>query len=148
MVKLETIIGLASEPRLAEALHDLEHRNAVEYLTLSQADTQRHRLRALTDRGTECAIAIPRTQHLVNGAVLLLEHTRAIVVRMREVDWLELEAADIDGALELGYFAGNMHWKVEFEGTHLRIALQGPRESYLDRLSHLLQTRRIQVVGQ
>lgn len=147
MVKLDTIIGLASEPRIAEALHDLEHRNAVEYLTLSPADTQRHRLRALTDRGTECAIAIARTQHLANGAVLLLERDRAIVVRMREVEWLELEADTVDSALELGYFAGNMHWKVEFEGRRLRIALQGPRESYLERMSHLLQGGHIRVAG-
>lgn len=147
MVKLENIIGLASEPRIAEALHDLEHRNAVEYLTLGAADTQRHRLRALTDRGTECAIAIARTQHLVHGAVLLLEHDRAIVVRMREVDWLELEADTVDRALELGYFAGNMHWKVEFQGARLRIALQGPRASYLERMAHLLRAGHIRVIG-
>lgn len=145
-IKLERIIGLASDPRIAEALHDLEHRNAVEYLTLSAADTQRHRLRALSDRGTECAIAIPRTQHLANGAVLLLDHDRAIVVRMREVEWLELETDSVDSALELGYFAGNMHWKVEFAGARLRIALQGPRASYLERMSHLLQSGHVRVI--
>lgn len=146
MVKLEHIIGLASEPRIAEALHELEHRNAVDYLTLSPADTQRHRLRVLSDRGTECAIAIPRTQHLANGAVLLLESDRAIVVRMREVEWLALQADTVDRALELGYFAGNMHWKVEFEGARLRIALQGPRASYLERMAHLLQGGQIRVI--
>lgn len=146
MVKLEHIIGLASEPRIAQALHELEHRNAVDYLTLSPTDTQRHRLRVLSDRGTECAIAIPRTQQLANGAVLLLESDRAIVVRMREVEWLALEADSVDRALELGYFAGNMHWKVEFEGARLRIALQGPRESYLERMAHLLQGGQIRVI--
>ena len=65
MLKLEAILGLATEPDIAEALHHLEHHGQVEYLTLSEADTQRHRLRVLTDRGTECAIALPRHQHLV-----------------------------------------------------------------------------------
>jgi urease accessory protein len=147
MVKVERIIGLASEPNLAEALHELEHRNAVEYLAVNEADTQRHRLRAMTDRGTECAIAIPRTQHLTNGAVLLLEDNRAIVVRMHQAEWLELEARDIGSALELGYFAGNMHWKVEFDGVRLRIAVQGPRDGYLERLAHLLNSRDILVTG-
>ncbi|HZR03836.1 MAG TPA: urease accessory protein UreE [Burkholderiales bacterium] len=145
MIRIERIIGLASEPKLAEALHELEHRNAVEYLSLSQADTQRHRLRALTDRGTECAIALPRTQHLMEGAVLLLEAARGIVVRMHEVEWLEVEAKDVNAALELGYFAGNMHWKVEFHGTRLRIALAGPREDYLHRMTSLLHSNRVTV---
>jgi urease accessory protein len=143
MIKIDHIVGTAMEPAIAEALHELEHHNAVEYVTLNPADTQRHRLRVMTDRGTECAIAVPRTQRLENGSVLLLEPDRAIVVRMGEIHWLVLGAADAASALQLGYFAGNMHWKVEFEGELLRIALQGPVESYLERLSHLMQDGRI-----
>jgi urease accessory protein len=147
MLKLDHIVGFASEPQIAEALHELEHRNAVERLVLAAADTQRHRFRALTDRGTECAVALPRTQRLADGAVLLLEQSRAVVVRMHEARWLTLEPRDAAAALELGYFAGNMHWKVEFEGDLLRIVLQGPLESYLERLSHLMQGGRIVRVG-
>jgi len=143
VLKLEAILGLATEADIAEALHHLEHHGEVEYLTLSEADTQRHRLRALTDQGTECAIALPRHQHLSNGAVMLLEKDRAIVVRMQESQWLVLQPRDARAALELGYFAGNMHWKVEFEGERLRIAVQGPVESYLERLGHLLEDGRV-----
>lgn len=143
LLRLDHIVGLATEPQVAEALHHLEHHDRVEYLTLSEADTQRHRLRALTDRGTECAIALPRHQYLSNGAVLLLEEERAIVVRMLETQWLTLQPQDAAAALELGYFAGNMHWKVEFAGERLRIAVQGPVESYLERLEHLMQSERV-----
>ena len=143
MLKLESILGLAIEPLVADALHHLEHRGQVEYLTLSQADTQRHRLRAFTDRGTECAIALSRDQHLSNGAVLLLEKERAVVVRMQASQWLILQPRDAEAALELGYFAGNMHWKVEFDAERLRIAVQGPVESYCERLAHLLRDGRI-----
>jgi urease accessory protein len=143
MIKIDHIAGTSTEPAIAEALHDLEHRDAVEYVTLSPSDTQRHRLRVMTDRGTECAIAVPRTQRVENGTVLLLEAGRAIVVRMSEMQWLTLRPRDAAAALELGYFAGNMHWKVEFEGELLRIAVQGPVEHYLERLSHLMQDGRI-----
>ena len=143
MLRLENIVGLSTEPHMAEALHHLEHHGRVEYLTLTEADTQRHRLRAFTDKGTECAIAIPRTQRLTNGAVLLLEADRAVVVRMQETPWLTLVPRDTAAALELGYFAGNMHWKVEFDGTLLRIALQGPVDSYLERLSHFIADGRV-----
>jgi urease accessory protein len=36
-----------------------------------------------------------------------------------------------------------MHWKVEFDGARLRIALQGPAESYLERLSHFIADGRV-----
>jgi urease accessory protein len=147
MLKLEAVLGLATEVDIADALHHLEHHGRVEYLTVSEADTQRHRLRVLTDRGTECAIALPRHQHLSNGAVLLLEKDRAIVVRMQESQWLVLQPRDAQAALELGYFAGNMHWKVEFDGERLRIAVQGPVESYLERLAYLLQDGRVSRVA-
>jgi urease accessory protein len=143
MLRLENIVGLSTEPHIAEALHHLEHHDRVEHLTLTEADTQRHRLRAFTDKGTECAIALPRTQRLANGAVLLLEANRAVVVRMQEAQWLTLAPRDTAAALELGYFAGNMHWKVEFDGTLLRIALQGPVDSYLERLSHFIADGRV-----
>ena len=143
MLKIDHIVGLTTDTDVAEALHELEHRDAIEYLTLSPADTLRHRLRALTDRGTECAIALPRAQHLTHGAVLLLERERAVVVRMTQSEWLVLEPRDTAAALELGYCAGNMHWKVEFAGNRLRIAVQGPTESYLERVAHLMQPGRV-----
>ena len=143
MLKIDHIVGLMTDPAIAEALHLLDHHGAVEHLTLAEADMQRHRLRGLTDRGTECAIALPRTQHLTNGAVLLLEQTRAVVVRASESRWLILAPRDAAAALELGYFAGNMHWKVEFAGAHLRIAVQGPVEGYQERLAHLIAHGRV-----
>jgi urease accessory protein len=138
MLKLENIIGAATDAVIADRLHHIDHVGKVEYLTLSQEDTHRHRLRATTDAGTECAIVLDRASHLYNGAVLLLSGERAVVVRMRETEWLTLAPRDTAAALEVGYFAGNMHWAVRFEGAWLRIAVQGPLQSYLDRVEPFL----------
>ena len=143
MLLLDRIIGHASDPRIADALRHVGHHDGIEYLTLSELDTQRHRLRATTDRGTDCAIALARAERLANGAVLLLDHDRAVVIRMQETPWLTLIPRDAAAALELGYFAGNMHWKVEFEDARLRIALHGPLEGYLERLASMLGDGRV-----
>ena len=76
MLRLTGIVGHASDLDIADKLHDLGHHGQVESVVLSRADTQRHRLRVRTDRGTECAVALPRTEHLSQGAVLLLEDDR------------------------------------------------------------------------
>ncbi len=146
MLRLTGILGNAAEPALAERLHALGHDGRVETIALDAADTARKRLRVRTDRGTDCAVAIPRSQRLANGSVLLLEADRAVVVRMRETVWLGLAPRDVAAALELGYFCGNLHWRVRFDGSLIRVALDSPRETYLARLEgHLADGRALLV---
>lgn len=137
------IIGNSADPDISEALHRISHHGAIEYLTLDSADMKRHRLRAKTDLGTVCAIALPRDQQLSNGAVILLEPARAIVVRMAEQPALSVRPRDSSAALELGYLAGNMHWKVSFRGDVLAIAQEGAAEAYLARLAPLIESGRV-----
>ena len=147
MLKLESIVGAATDPSIADRLHHLGHHGRVEYLSLSPEDTLRHRMRASTDAGTECAVVLDRAQQLFNGAVLMLTDERAVVVRMRETEWLTLAPRDTASALELGYFAGNMHWVVRFEGAWLCIALQGPADRYLERLQPFITDGRARQIG-
>ena len=148
MLRLTRIIGNATEPAIAERLHALDHEGRVETITLDAADTARKRLRVATDKGTDCAVALARSERLANGAVLLLEEARAVVVRMRETAWLALEPRDMAAALELGYFCGNLHWRVRFEGARIRVALDGPRESYLARLAQHLEDGRARLADE
>ena len=66
--------------------------------------------------------------------MLLIDGERAIVVRAATERWLRLEPRSIGDALELGYHAGNLHWRVRFEGEILLVALEGPAEDYVARL--------------
>lgn len=147
MLKWTRVLGTATDPQISEHLHALAHRGAVEYVTLCRDDTARRRLHVHTDRGTEGAIILDRSDRLANGAVLQLEAERAVVVRLEETPWLALQPRDAAAALELGYFCGNMHWKVRFKGASMEVALQGPRQDYLDRLAHLIADARVDVVG-
>lgn len=141
-LRIHRIVGNVHDAELAERLHRLDHEGLVEYLTLERDDVHRRRLRARTDRETECLIALPRDQGLSDGAVLVLDETRAIVVRLKVERWLTLSPRDESAALELGYFAGNLHWRVRFEGPRLQIALEGPVKDYLARLEPLLRDGR------
>ena len=135
VLHLNQIVGNSSSDDLAEKLHRLSHDGQLEEIRLSAADTARKRLRVETDKGTDCAIALNRDVQLENGSVLLLEKRRAIVIRMLETKWLRIATRDAEAALELGYFAGNLHWRVRFDRDLLEIALDGPEQNYLDRLA-------------
>lgn len=139
------IVGNVGDPELAEKLHRLEHRNEVEILTLSSTDMQRRRFRGRTNKGTEIAIALDGKQRLANGSVLLLEETRAVVVRSSRQQWLRITPRDMDAALEAGYHAGNHHWRVRFEPGVLLVAVEGSSETYVSALANLTGTDRIEL---
>lgn len=132
------ILGAADQPDLHDRLHRLDHAHAVDHLRLPRADLARRRLRGKTEAGRDVAIALPRDQQLFDGAVLALEDHRALVVRAEAEDWLRFAAKDAATALRLGYFAGNLHWRVRFEGAVLLIAVETGEHVYIERLTPMI----------
>ncbi|MCZ6720494.1 MAG: urease accessory protein UreE [Alphaproteobacteria bacterium] len=147
MLRLNQVLGNRSEPEMAERLHAFEHEGRIEYLALRPEDTRRKRLRLTTDRGTDCAIALGRAQGLSDGDVLWLDDERAVLVSLSETRWLRLRARDAPSALELGYFAGNLHWRVRFDGEVIAIALDGAEADYRARLAPFLESGRAREVN-
>ncbi|PNG24883.1 urease accessory protein UreE [Methylocella silvestris] len=141
---IDRILGSRLDEALAVRLHHLEHHDGVDFFTLQSADLGRRRLRATTGKGEEIALALPREQPLFDGAVLALERDYALIVRVAEQRWLRLVPQDKASAVELGYHAGNLHWRVQFEGDALLVALEAPIEDYLVRLAGLVASGRVQ----
>jgi urease accessory protein len=137
------VLAHLSQPDVADRVHALSHDGAVEFLVLSREDTLRRRLRGTTDKGTEVTIALNRDEQLSDGAVLSLDADKALIVRMSEERWLRLEPRDTDAAIEAGYFAGNLHWRVRFAPGALLIALEGPVEHYLQRIAPLTTSGKV-----
>ncbi len=144
---IERVIGGRHDHAIAAALHRLDRLDAVDVLTLKGAETERRRFRATTTLGEEVAIALPRDQMLYDGAVLVLEQDRALVVRVATTRWLRVVARDAAAALELGYQAGNLHWRVKFEGSVLLVALEGPDQAYRARLQRMLEAGAVMIEG-
>lgn len=140
---IQRVLGNRSEAALAKRLHHLEHHGAVDVLRVASADVARRRLRATTQGGEEIALALPRDQALFDGAVLVLEDHHALIARVGAERWLRLVPASIPDALELGYHAGNLHWRVRFDGGAILVALEGPAEDYLVRLGALVTEGRV-----
>jgi urease accessory protein len=145
VLRINHVLGNRFDLAFAETIHNLEHRGAVDLVNIPVADLARRRLLINTRGGEELAIALPREQRLFDGAVLFIDNNRAIVVRAATERWLRLEPRSISDAIELGYHAGNLHWRVRFEGEILFVALEGRPEDYTSRLGDLISTRGIGV---
>ncbi|MBU2959987.1 urease accessory protein UreE [Citreicella sp. C3M06] len=134
---LETVLGMAADAQWHDRLHALEHEGGVEFLSIPEADAARKRMRVTTDRGRDCAIALPREQGLSDGAVLFHDGRLAIVARIDGAARMRLRPASIDDAMRLGHWCGNLHWKVIFGQGVMDVVLDGPRARYEARLADL-----------
>lgn len=143
MLVVEQVLGSRMDATLSERLHHLQHHGRVDVLTLPASELARRRFRAKSEGGQDVAVALPRDQKLYDGAVLQLSDAAALVVRVAEQQWLRLEPASDAVALELGYHAGNLHWRVRFDGAALLVALEAPAQVYIDRIATLIDDGRV-----
>ena len=145
---LDGIVGWVTDRAVADRLHELRHHtdleHAVEYLHLDVHDLDRKRLRATSDAGTDYAIVLQRDRALADGAVLLLEPDRAVVVRAGVARTMTLRANDIGAAMRLGFLAGHLHWKVDQRGDTVVVHLEGPESEYISRIVELLESGRVE----
>lgn len=137
---------LGSSTDFNDALHRLDHAHAVDVLRLPRADLARRRLRTRSEGGAEIALALPRDQTLFDGAVLAISPEAALVVRVETENWIRLSARDAASALKLGYFCGNLHWRVRFDGDILMIAVENDERLYHERLAPMLASGEISLV--
>lgn len=140
MLRLHGIIGTAGDAAYAGLIHDLEHRDGIELLFVPPSDAGRKRFRLTTDRGTDCAVSLDRDEDLVDGAVLFLDPTRAIIARFGEQEVWRLRSVDQAASLKLGWNAGNLHWRVRFDGDVLHVLLDAPLHTYRARIQPLLES--------
>lgn len=139
MLRIKSVLGNIRDAPFSDAVHHLEHEDAVEYIFIEEADINRRRIRLETDRGTDCAVALSRDELLVDGAVLFMDQSRAVVVRVGVPQILRLCPTSVGGALRLGWHAGNLHWRVRFEDGLLVVLIDGSRADYLARLGALVE---------
>lgn len=141
LITYTNIIGSSAQEAYSDKLHDLDHADKLDFISLSSDNIQRKRLKVVSYKGKECGIALPREQKLYDGAILSLAADYALVVRCADAKWLRCTPIDNAAALELGYFAGNMHWSVRFDKNILEIALKGKLQDYQGKIETFMHRR-------
>ena len=146
MIVLEKVLGFISDKKFENIIHELSHKNNVEYIILESSDVPRKRLRIHSDKGTDCAISLERDAILSDGAILFCSNEKALVVKINEQEWIEINVKSKKDSLRFGYFIGNLHWKVKFKNENVLIALEGPMSNYMDRIEEFLKKNEISIV--
>ncbi|OBA35708.1 hypothetical protein [Gordonia sp. 852002-51296_SCH5728562-b] len=143
---IDTVVGHESDTAISAELHDLRHRDAVDYIHLDPADLDRRRLRITSEYGTDYAVRLPRAGTLSDGSVLVLEPTLAVIVRAGRPRHLRLRARSVPAGIRIGFLAGHLHWKCEQAGDTLVVVLEGAEHDYRERLRSIMDTGDLEVI--
>ncbi len=142
-IRVDTILGVHSDAAIHDQLHDLAHQGRLDVLRLPVADLPRRRVQARTEAGRLVQIVLPRDQKLVDGAVLWMDRSLAVVLRVREQPLLRLTPRSLADALALGHLAGTLHWTVRFVGEDLLVTPDTTPDACLARLGPLAEPGRL-----
>ncbi|MEL7012677.1 MAG: urease accessory protein UreE [Pseudomonadota bacterium] len=142
------ILGHADAPDIANELHRLDHEGTLDIVYVAASDLARRRMRVRSKAGRDVAIALPRDTRLSEGAVLRMDAGGALVVRVEAERWLRIRPADAASALRVGYHAGNLHWRVKFDAGDLLIGVETDLQTYIARLSELVNEGQAVILGE
>ena len=142
MLRIDQVLGSRLDPAFAERIHEVEHQGAVDLLTvpapmLLGIAFARRRKAAPRSRSPCRAISICSTVPCSCSSPTMP------LVRVAQERWLRLQPRSIADAIELGYHAGNLYWRVRFAGEALLVAMEAPMDDYLARIDALIRDRRV-----
>ncbi len=140
------IVGHHSDEAIHDRLHELDDAGRVVRLVVPAKELGRRRFKVTGSDGQEYGIALGRDTELRNGSVLSMDDERAFVVEALESETLTLRPTSLEGAIQLGWHAGHLHWRVRMQDDTMTVLLDAPRNDYLVRIASWLDRGAIEVV--
>src|SRR5262245_44555877 len=117
MIHCDKIIGnINSDLPLKEKYLAMLKKGAVENIEITRLESERSRLRKMSDKGTDLALTLTSGTHVGDGDVILLTEERMIIAKRvsENVAMISLRgniSADhlFETAIKIGHTIGNMH---------------------------------------
>jgi urease accessory protein len=147
METFSEIVGHHSDADLHDRLHALEHDGKVLVLSVPGSEMGRRRFKAHDQNGVVYGVALDRAEDLRDGSVLFISDDRAVVVKGDEGSTMTFRALTTQGAIQLGWHAGHLHWRVRFgDDDAMTVLLDGPPSDYEERIRPWIDNGSIEVV--
>lgn len=148
MITANAVIGNINEDeRFSEEYQLLCQNGLCEKIVISRLESQRVRLRKITDKGTDVGLILVQGTVLRNGDVIHLTKEKIIVVEIEPenvaVLTLRHNVHDHDlfaVAVKIGHALGNLHRPIKVSGKKIYVPIQA--ESEIDLLKKLFEPLR------
>jgi urease accessory protein len=137
LITINSIIGnIKRDKKLQEDYTSLCQMGLCEKIVISRLESQRVRMRKITDKGTDTGLLLTQGTILRNGDVLYKTEAKMITVEVDPEDVAVLtlkrdETPDNDlfeVAVRIGHAIGNLHRPIKIEGEKIYLPIQAQTE--------------------
>jgi len=136
LITVDSIFGnINRDKKLKEKYEELTARKACETIKISRLESQRVRLRKLSDKGTDVAVTLPPGTRLSHGDVIILTENKMVVVGIEPEKVIMIEIRDniqeddvIEVPVRVGHIIGNLHRPIKLKGNKIYFPIQGDTE--------------------
>ena len=142
-----SILGDIKDDKYQDHIHRCEHDQTLDLIEIKNTDVARRKFKAVSVKGYNVGIALPRNEKLCDGAILEYGNRYSLVLRTQPEDWIQIQPKNKGVALRLGYFAGNLHWTVKFEKDILWVAQTQELQTYISRINQAFSADEAQILN-
>jgi urease accessory protein len=133
---VDSVIGnINREKKLKEKYDEMTGRKVCETIKISRLESQRVRMRKLSDKGTDVALTLPPGTWLKNGDVIIITENKMVVVGIEPEDVIIIEIRDnmheddrVEVPVRVGHTIGNLHRPIKLEGNKIYFPIQANTE--------------------
>jgi urease accessory protein len=133
---VDSVIGnINREKKLKEKYDEMTARKVCETIKISRSESQRVRMRKLSDKGTDVALTLPPGTWLKNGDVIIITENKMVVVGIEPEDVIIIEIRDnmheddsVEVPVRVGHTIGNLHRPIKLEGNKIYFPIQANTE--------------------
>ncbi len=156
MLTITTIIGnIKKDPQLHQKYEESVKKNTVENVIIQRSETEKVRMRKVSDKETDIGFILPSRTHLKDGDVVFLDDTKMILIKLspelvailniknhlhnhdhdhkheHDHDHKHEQTNDnelTNVAIKIGHTIGNLHRPLKIENRDIIFPIQSPDE--------------------
>ena len=133
---MDSVLGnINNDKKLKEKYDEMTSRKVCETIKISRLESQRVRMRKISDKGTDVALTLPPGTRLRHGDVIIITENKIVVVGIEPEDVIMIEIRDniheddiIEVPVRVGHTIGNLHRPIKLEGNKIYFPIQADTE--------------------
>ena len=133
---MDSVLGnINNDKKLKEKYDEMTARKVCETIKISRLESQRVRMRKISDMGTDVALTLPSGTRLKHGDVIIITENKMVVVGIESEDVIMIEIRDnihqddiVEVPVRVGHTIGNLHRPIRIEGNKIYFPIQADTE--------------------
>jgi len=133
---VDSVLGnINNDKKLKEKYDEMTARKVCETIKISRLESQRVRMRKISDKGTDVALTLPPGTRLKHGDVIIITENKMVVVVIESEDVIMIEIRDnihqddiVEVPVRVGHTIGNLHRPIRLEGNKIYFPIQADTE--------------------